>query len=54
MALAGVALAALSGLADTLGFGEEGFGDKQMAGLIAGGVIALIGFVMMIWKKPRP
>jgi hypothetical protein len=39
----GIALALVSGLATTLGIGVGGFGWKQIAGVVVGAALALMG-----------
>jgi hypothetical protein len=48
----GVVIAIIGGLADQIGLGGEGpdeFGGKQVAALVAGVVIAIIGLVVALW-----
>ena len=42
----GILLLLVSLLADTFGFGNAGFGTRQIGGAVAGAVIAVIGLVM--------
>lgn len=49
--IVGLALVALSILADTLGVGgQEGFGWKQVAGVIVGGVSFIVGLAQVTRK----
>ena len=51
----GVALALISGLADTLGIGGGGsFGWKQIAGIAVGCIIALAGLTIILGPSSRP
>lgn len=48
----GVVIAIIGGLADQIGLGGEGpdeFGGKQVAALVVGVVIAIIGLVVALW-----
>jgi len=43
VALLGIALIAVSALADVIGIGSGSFGSRQIAGLVVGGLIAIAG-----------
>lgn len=48
----GAVIAIIGGLADQIGLGGEGpdeFGGKQVAALVVGIVIAIIGVVVALW-----
>jgi len=45
----GVLLALVSGLAETFGIGGGTFGWKQVAGVVVGCLIALVG-VFIVWR----
>jgi hypothetical protein len=48
----GVVIAIIGGLADQIGLGGEGpdeFGGKQVAALVVGIVIAIVGLVVALW-----
>ena len=52
LVIAGILLAGMSLLADTLGIGIEiGFGWKQLAGLIVGLAAVLVGLWMLLRKE---
>jgi hypothetical protein len=57
----GVALALISGLAETFDLGVGGFGWKQVAGVVVGCLLALIGLFILFgpgsggpdtWSRP--
>jgi hypothetical protein len=52
----GVAVAAVSGLANAIGIGSDTgtFGWKQIVGLIVGALIALGGLAMLMRGEPGP
>jgi hypothetical protein len=50
----GVALALISGLAETIGIGGGTFGPKQIAGVAVGCVIALAGLTIVLGPSSRP
>ena len=49
---AGVVLIVLSAFADTFGIGDfDGFGSKQVAGVVVGGVVVAAGLVLMYVRR---
>lgn len=52
-AAAGVAVAAISALANQLDIGEEGFGWKQTAGVFLGAALVLAGTVILARRSRR-
>lgn len=53
VAAAGVAVAAISALANQLDIGKEGFGWKQTAGVFLGAALALAGTVILARRSRR-
>jgi hypothetical protein len=50
----GIALAVISALADRIDIGKQGFGWKQIAGVIAGVGLALAGAGLVGLRSRRP
>jgi hypothetical protein len=48
----GVALALISGFAETIGIGGGTFGPKQIAGVAVGCIIALAGLTIVVLGPP--
>ena len=51
IALAGLALLAVSALADQLGIGKEGFGGNQVKGTIGGAVAMILGIALAVFPQ---
>jgi hypothetical protein len=47
----GIIVLVLALLADAIGIGSGGFGIRQIAGVVAGGIAAIVGLVLMLKKK---
>ena len=50
----GVALALISGFARTFDIGTGGFGWKQVAGVVVGSLLALIGLLVVFGPGTNP
>jgi hypothetical protein len=51
---AGLVLALVSALANTLGIGEGGFGWKQIVGVIVGVLLVLVGAALVAASRGGP
>lgn len=51
VALLGIALIVISALADAIGIGSGSFGGRQIAGLVIGGLVAIVGGWMAAGKS---
>ena len=50
----GIALVLVSALANTLGIGMQGFGWKQIVGVVVGAALALLGAGLVLVSGPTP
>ena len=50
--VAGIVLLIISAAADIIGFGKDpSFGYAQITGVVAGAIVAIVGFVLLLKKK---
>ncbi len=54
LVVVGVILVLVSLLADVIGIGgTDTFGWKQVVGVVAGGVVAIVGYFLAMWNPKR-